>query len=125
MNPYAILTDLTAWLPASTAAALDPADAPRLLQRASEAVADAVTAGYAVDSSGNPSDPVIAAALRDATCAQVEQWLEVSEENDIAGYPSNTLLSGGGLSQNRLPPTLAPRARRILRSEGLTASRAY
>lgn len=123
MLPFATAADLTGWLPA--ALAWEAADVERILRRASEVVADGVTSGYYVDATGAPTDPVIAGALRDATCAQVEQWLEVGEENDIAGYPGDTFLSGGGLSQNRLPPVLAPRARRILRGEGLLNSGAF
>lgn len=94
-------------------------DVDRVLTRASEVIADHVTTGYYTDGTGAPTDTDVAAALRDATCAQVEQWVEVGEENDIAGYPTDTFLSGGGISTNRLPPVLAPRARRILRNAGL------
>lgn len=95
-------------------------DAARLLARASEVIAEAVTSGYATLADGSPAYDWDAIALRDATCAQVEQWLEVGEENDIAGYSRGTAMSSGGMSLSALPSMLAPRARRILRQAGLT-----
>jgi hypothetical protein len=97
----------------------------RLLKRATEVVADHVTTGYSITDAGDPSDPVIIQVLKDACCAQVEQWLEVGEENDIAGYPRAASVSVGGLNLSALPSVLAPRARRILRRGGLTVTVAW
>lgn len=121
MDAFATEADLVAWLPADTP---DPAptgaEAVRVLTRASEVIADHVTGGYVVDATGAATEQWVIDALRDATCAQVEQWLEVGEDNDFAGYGTDLAMSGGGLSTSRAPVTLAPRARRILRLAGLT-----
>jgi hypothetical protein len=93
--------------------------------RATEVIADHITTGYSITDVGDPSDPVIAEILRDACCAQVEQWLEVGEENDIAGYPRTTAMGIGGMNVAALPSVLAPRARRILRRGGLTVTVAW
>lgn len=102
-----------------------PADATRLLARASELVDDhIVTAVYDVNTSGAPTDAKVIAALRDATCAQVESWLTADEEDDILG-PTQGVSIGGmqeqyGAGQNRATPMyLAPRAARHLRKAGL------
>lgn len=66
---YATEADLTAWLP--TGATL-PADPDAALRAASEVVDEMLlTALYAVDAAGMPTDTGVAAALADATCAQV------------------------------------------------------
>lgn len=111
---YATDADLTAWLPAGTVVA----DAARLLLRASEVVDAAVRAPFTVVTATQlPVDSTVAAALRDATCAQVEQWVEVGEENDIDGLAGRPVQIGG-LSSDRAPE-LAPRAHRILLNAGL------
>lgn len=92
-----------------------PADADRMLARASDVITAACLAVYSIDSTDT------AAALRDATCAQVEQWLSIGETNDIDGLPSDTYSAAGGASMNRQPNRLAPRALRHLRMAGLTA----
>jgi hypothetical protein len=99
-----------------------PADADRLLDRASELIDSAlVTASYAVDSTGAATDAQVLAALADATCAQVEFWLASDEEDDILG-PVQGVSVGGmqvqfGAGSNRTAPIeLAPRAARHLRS---------
>lgn len=57
-----------------------PDNIERLLRVASAWVAVAVRrATFDVDSAGNPSDPDVVDALRDATCEQVLVWVE----NDI------------------------------------------
>lgn len=102
-----------------------PADAARLLVRASEIVDDhTVTAVYAIDTAGTATDPVVVAGLRDAACAQVEFWLAGDEEDDILG-PVQSVSTGGvqlqyGDPGNRPTPMyLAPRAARHLRGAGL------
>lgn len=121
MRPYATAADLTAWLPSGS----EVVDADRLILRATEVVAEHVTTGYALDTAGDPAVTEVAAALRDATVAQVEQWLEVGEENDVAGYPRTTAMSSSGMNLSALPAILAPRARRILRLAGLTGAVIY
>lgn len=126
MRPLATAADLTAWLPGDGSVAVPTgAEADRLILRASETVAEHVTTGWALDANGDPAYDWAREALRDATCAQVEQWLEVGEENDVAGYSRTTSMGVGGLSLSSLPDVLAPRARRILRLAGMTAAVAY
>lgn len=125
MRPYATADDLAGTSSPGQVAWLSPDqletigdDADRLLMRASEVIAEHVTTGYWLNSDGDPGDAHVRVALADATCAQVEQWLEVGEENDIAGYSRATAMSVG-ISVSSLPAVLAPRARRILRQTGL------
>lgn len=133
MTAFATAADLagdpdTGQVPWLSAAHLEQLgdDVERVLQRASEVVAEAATAGYLADLDGAPVHTWDADALRDATCAQVEQWLEVGEENDIAGYSRGTSIGvAGGLNLSALPSILAPRARRILRAAGLVGARAW
>ncbi len=112
-DAYATVAQLTAWLPSGTSVS----DADRQLLRASELIDEHVRTAYTVDSSGIPTDADVAAALSDATCAVVEAWLEVGEENDVDGL-AGTQISTGGYSGKRAPE-LPPRARRLLRNSGL------
>lgn len=115
--PYATPADLTAWLgdtyPTPTGAAAD-----RIIERAWEVIDDHTTAYVDTTVLDATTGRTIADALVDAVCAQVEQWAEVGEDNDIAGYPADTFMSTG-ISVNRQPDTLAPRAARILRKAGI------
>lgn len=116
---YAAEADLTAWLAGGDHASLAPtgAAATRILTRAWETVEEHLAGYYVVDAAGLATDAAIVTALKNAQCAQVEQWLEVGEESDIAGY-SGVVSAGGGVSAEA-PPELAPRARRILNKAGL------
>lgn len=108
-------------------AAADPDPLDRYIARAWEVIDDNTTGMYDVDEDGNPVDdegvldPAVDAGLAKAVGAQIEQWFEVGEENDIAGFPGETFMSTG-ISVNRLPSTLAPRAARILRKLSLLAA---
>lgn len=114
-DAYATDAHLTAWLPIGTVVD-EPA---RLLARASELLDGHVLATYTVDDvTGLPTDSDVAAALRDATCAQVEFWLEVGEEHDVANMAGRQV-SIGHFSIDRLPDELAARARRLLANAGL------
>ena len=123
MDAFATATDLTGWLSADQIAELG--DTTRILARATEVIQEAAATGYYNDDAGNPVDDRDKTALRDACCAQVEQWCEVGEENDIAGYPRGTTMGTGGMNISALPATVAPRARRILRQAGLAQARAW
>lgn len=102
-----------------------PEDFDRLLERASELIDDYLrTAVYDVDDDGAPTDDDVIAALRDATCAQVEFWLAGDEEDDILGPVQGFSLGGmqvqyGAGPTRTLPYYLAPRAARLLRNAGL------
>lgn len=91
----------------------------RILVRASEVIDDHVRASYTLNTTTDLADDSdVALALADAVCAQVEFWLEVGEEHDVDGSAGGQI-SVGGWSTNRLPPELAPRARRHLAAAGL------
>lgn len=100
-----------------------PADIDRLLTDASDLLDTEVlfAAVYDVDTGTNlPTDADVAAAFRDAVCAQVQYWQEVGEEIDISG-PIQGVSIGSvniqyGAGSNRVgPTTVAPRVGRILR----------
>lgn len=122
---YAIAADLigddetdpvtVGFLSQAYASVLDVDEADRLLLRASELIDGAVRQPYDTDDDGLATDSDVAAALRDATCAQVEQWVEVDEANAIDGLAGTQRALGGGVRA----PELAPRARRILLNAGL------
>ena len=101
-----------------------PAAATRMLARASELIDDYLrTAVYATDDTGAPTDAAVIAAMRDATCAQVEMWMAGHEEDDVLG-PLQSLAIGNVQAfageENRVTPMyLAPRAARILRNAGI------
>jgi hypothetical protein len=110
---YATPADLAAWLGTDA-----PEDSERLLRRASELLDANVYGAYAVDSAtGLPADPDAAEALRDATCAQVEFWVEVGEAHDLDGG-ARSQVSIGGLAMQR-PGRLSARALDLLRTAGL------
>lgn len=111
-TPHATEADLTTYLAGETVPGV-----ARLLERASELVDYWVRTPYQVDAQGVAVDADTAEALRKATCAQIEQWIEVGEANDIDGL-ARTQHSTAGYSGLR-PPPLAPRAHRILANAGL------
>lgn len=115
MQAHATPEQLAEFLPAGT----NVSDADRLLLRASAHIDYYTHTPYSIDrSTGLAANERVAAALRDATCAQVEHWLETGEHNAIDGL-SSTQVSAGGHSGFR-PPPLAPRAHQFLALAGLT-----
>jgi len=115
-SSHATEADLVAYLPAD---ALGGGDTTRLLERASRRIDKACRAPYSAHpTTGLATDASIAAALRDATCAQIEFWLEVGESGDVDGLDS-TEYSVPGYSGTR-SPRLAPRALDELEQAGLT-----
>ncbi|MFF4738783.1 hypothetical protein ACFY2W_23300 [Streptomyces sp. NPDC001262] len=127
---YASPEQLTAWLGPGRPA---PADAERLLVRASEDIDSALlTAIYAVDDDGDPLDPHIAQALADATCAQVEWQLATGDDGTGAGGVWDSVSIGPVSLSGRASRTtgasgveLAPRADRALRRAGLEPGRIH
>ncbi|MFD9863473.1 head-tail connector protein [Streptomyces alboflavus] len=125
-RPYATPEQLAAWLGAPA-----PADAVRLLARAGEDLDSALlTALYGVDDDGNPTDPRIAGALSDASCAQVEYWIASGDDGTGAGGVWDSVsigpvsLSGRSRTSSATAGVeLAPRAVRELRRAGLTPGR--
>ncbi|MFD4659338.1 hypothetical protein ACFWP2_27335 [Kitasatospora sp. NPDC058444] len=118
---YATPAQLAAWLGAPA-----PADAERLLARASADVdAALLTACYPVDSAGAPTRPEHVAALADAACAQVEYQLAAGEDGTGAAARWSSVSAGViSLSASSSAPAgaldLAPRALRALQQAGLT-----
>lgn len=80
--------------PAELGALLEPEPAPanarRLLARASRVIARAtLCAVYDVDEDGLPVSQTLKDAMRDATCEQVAYWLETGADEGIGtGYTS-------------------------------------
>lgn len=120
MTPYATVGELEAYLGERVSLPEDPA---RLLDRASEfisSVTNGVLERFETDYAGEFTQVEVEAALRDATCAQVEFWIEIGEEFDIANPQGS--VAAGKLSMSQLPPKLALRAKRHLRSVALMGS---
>ncbi len=117
-DSFATVSELEAYLsPAYTM----PADATalKLLARASEVI-DFYSFGRAqrvVDTVDAPA--ALLTSLSDATCAQVEFWLETGEEHDVLGLPKGSSLQGGRVQVQRMPGQLGQRAKRTLLSTGL------
>ncbi|MEX5711823.1 hypothetical protein AB1484_26905 [Parafrankia sp. FMc6] len=115
---YATPADLTAY----TGATSPPDNALVQLRGASLLIRHMTReAIYAVDTTGRPTDSAVAAAMRDATCAQAAYWAETGDPQGAqAGYQtvaigrvSMTRATTGG--EGRSPGgRLAPDARLIL-----------
>lgn len=111
---YATVAQLEAWT-GTTA----PADAERLLERASDLVDSRVTAWYLTDNDGNPSDADVIEALMEATAAQVEFWLTGGgETDDILGPAAASTVGPLNISETHID-RLAPRTIDRLRRAGL------
>ena len=114
MAAYATVAELAGFMLGEV-----PEDAERQLDRASELIDDfTVTARYAVDVNGLPTEADDIAAFRDAACAQVEFWTAGDEEDDVLG-PLKELKIGTVDAVPAYVMVLAPRAGRILRDAGL------
>lgn len=124
---YATAADYTTWVGAdeSDSTAVVPADIDRQLARASLDIERAtLTAVYAVDDDGLPTDTAIAQAFEDATCAQVEAWQDTGDElgtgvtyDDV--QIGSVRLARRNTSLSTTPGALAPRAATILSLAGL------
>ena len=95
---YATAADLTNWLPAGTVVT----EPDRRIARAMLKIDGILrTAIYATDPvTGYPTDPVVIAAVRDATCAQVEYTAEQGDETG-AGATSFQSVSIGKIQLGR------------------------
>lgn len=119
---YATAADLAAYVsPDSAPAGINARDLREATAQVDEML---LTAVYRVDVDGMPTDPVVAAALRDATCAQA---LHVNEYGDAAqiaaeGQPVTlgplTIGSRSGSGGSSVP-VWAPKALAHLRAAGL------
>jgi hypothetical protein len=103
---YATVADLETYCGAPA----NPGD-DRLLQRASELVDELLVAtAYTVDSNGNPTNADAIAAMRDATCAQVEWWRGTGDElgatalwDDLQLGPARLMRRSGGPTPSKSP----------------------
>ncbi|GGR80936.1 hypothetical protein GCM10010252_19310 [Streptomyces aureoverticillatus] len=119
---YATPEQLAAWTGKPA-----PADAERLLARASEDVDSAlIRAVYLTDDAGMPTNPTVIVAFRDAVCAQVEYQLATGSDGTGAADRWDSVSIGPVAMSGRKdgPQTpgevdLAPRAHRALRRAGL------
>jgi hypothetical protein len=94
-----------------------PANADRLLVRASQMVRGTTrTAIYAVDDTGMPTDPDVAAAFRDATCAQVSAWIAAGIDD-----PTAVLAGSAGVVASK---SLGPRSISYAGADAVAAERA-
>ena len=120
---YATPDDLTEW-----GVELDQAEADRMIRRASALVENhTITARYATDAEGMPTDERIAEAFRDAVCAVVAWWEETGNASGAAGQYTDVSLgslslrrstSAGGHSSAQAA-RIAPEAVQILATAGL------
>lgn len=124
---YASTTQLAQWLDAAP-----PEGAHRLLLRATERVDELLrTAVYEVAGDDElPVDPVIAAALRDATCAQAAWFADTDDDGSGAVLRYGKVKigtvelsdrggAGAGGDPDQADPRYAPAAIRALRAAGL------
>lgn len=109
---------------------LEPADPDALLARAATIIRNlTLTAVYATNADGTPTDPGIAAALRDATCAQAVWFDDTGDTGSGAASVYSTVSLGSarlsvggagspanvGVNQSRI----SPEAVQILANAGL------
>jgi hypothetical protein len=113
-DTYSTTIALAARLSPGYVAPLD-ADAAKMLVKASELI-DYATQGRAQFQWVN-GDADVKQLLSDATCDQVEYWLEAGEEHDVLGLQGT--LVAGRLQVQKLPPILGKRALRTLIRAGL------
>jgi len=110
--PYATPQDLAEYL--GTDPSQLPADVERLLERASELV-DYLTLGCV-----DPSNPEHLEAVKKATCAQVEAWMQTDEVGDKQGTVKRFTIGRFSMDFGEQGvPQVAPRARRYLLLAGL------
>jgi len=116
---YASLADLSAYL----GGAEPPATATRLLLRAQDLIDTALISSlFAIDdpTTGNPTDAGVLAALKKATCAQVEFWITNGDELDELGQWQSFSIEGISATRraddSRRRERLCDRARDALRA---------
>jgi hypothetical protein len=117
-SPYATPADLAAWIGVAV-----PTDGARLIRNACILLdANLIGFAYPTDANLNPTDAVTIQAFNDATCAQVEYWIQNGDEfgdgNNIASYS----IEGASVTFRKPVPRLAPRAQDVLRVAGILPS---
>lgn len=137
MRTYATASDLLDFMGGESPTGPDGSDMTdpqinALLRRASSQVEGYVRlARYAVDEDGYPTDPVVAQALTDATCAQAAWWDDTGDMTgaDAAAGPTKILsvsLGGNGTAANQRTAAEArasDEAITILKNAGLITAR--
>lgn len=125
---YATVEDFTAFLDPDPV----PANAARLLDRASEVLDDVLMgARYSTDTDGNPTDPELVALFRKATCLQAQYTAALGDETGAMANVKQLTLSDQTLIR-ALPTTtggstlqVSPAMVRVLRLAGLLPVRPY
>lgn len=121
-TPYAVAADVVTWVGAGQTLPVT-AEVTRLIRNAC-IVLDANLIGfvYPTDVNLNPTDAATIQAFNDATCAQVEYWIENGDEfgdgNNIASYS----IEGASVTFRKPVPKLAPKAADVLRIAGILPS---
>ena len=95
----------------------DDAAATKLLEKASELIDEETFGRAARVDLLDPDNSATTVLLSRAACDQVEFWLEVGEEHDVAGLKGS--LVAGRVQVHPVPNQLGQRARRSLRQAGL------
>jgi len=110
---YATTTELADYLGVDEAGL--PDDADRLLDRASEMI-DYYTLNK-IDTNKESHEE----AAKKATCAQIEQWIEMGDEGivKLQGISIASFQAQFGAGENRMLPELASRAKQALFKAGL------
>lgn len=77
-----------------------PDSADRMLARATEIIDRILmTARYATDADGEPTDADVIAALKKATCAQAAWWINTGDETGIAGQYQSVSIGSVSLTR--------------------------
>lgn len=135
MQIYATREHLAEWL--SPDDLPDANEATRWLRAASERVRTATRADvYSTDPAGYPDDPDEILAFRDATCAQITEWIEagldpfkgvagqelLESKSSIAGGTIELDTNGSAEARARALTVLCDRGYDILRNAGLASN---
>ncbi|GAA0638236.1 hypothetical protein GCM10010174_70110 [Kutzneria viridogrisea] len=124
---YADRAALVAYAPAGVIVPTDP-EATRLLTRASEVIDQVLlSAVYATDDNGMPTDAAVIEALRNATCQQAVWWLQnpgvesgQANQYQSVSIGSVSLSKGSGSSATDPLPRVCPYLGGPLKAAGLT-----
>jgi hypothetical protein len=105
---YATTTDLVTYTGSAA-----PAGADNLLQRASRLLDADLFRLYVYDvdtTTGLPTDPDVAATMRDAVCAQVDWWDELGDSKGALGAGWDDVQIGSVKLQRRSPTAVGASA---------------
>lgn len=113
VTPYATTADLAAYLGVAVGAL--PADAARLLQRASDDLYSYVSRNLVATNTSHMT------AMKDATCAQVEYMISLGESSSIGGAVQSFSIGATSMTFDSATGSrsIGSRAIRYLNNEGL------